>query len=293
MAQRPVAVGDAELAEQVSEVVRQSSAPVPVKALTAALRGPKPPVPALRRVLARLVAERSLYRVKVVRTMAYTASNPEDQVRPALLEVARAGPLTADALQKATRRAVPGSSQRATAAAFQSLLEAGQLHLHPPVGTWRAKRYAVHPPDPSLYLAAHVAQLKALEAALRACGVARETWRAALAQALELEGREAGPGGSSPAVPAPPSDQAVVLEAVRLLAARQPSGAALDVTKVRELTSLAKARFDAALLGLREARAVSLLHHDFPQSLPPEQREALVADEGGVHYVAVVLQGGR
>jgi hypothetical protein len=81
---------------------------------------------------------------------------------------------------------------------------------------------------------------------------------------------------------------AVVREAVAVVAEREPPGSLLSVRAIRNAVTLEKASFDAAVLRAARAGLVVLHHHDFPQSLPPEQREQLVHD-AGTYYVGLAL----
>jgi len=55
--------------------------------------------------------------------------------------------------------------------------------------------------------------------------------------------------------------------------------------------ALDKTRFDRAALALAGAGQVELHHHDFPASLPEDERALLVQDGRGVHYGAERLTG--
>ncbi len=44
------------------------------------------------------------------------------------------------------------------------------------------------------------------------------------------------------------------------------------------------------MLRLRDKDLVTLHHHDFAMSLPPDERSELVQDDRGVHYVGAVLR---
>jgi 2'-5' RNA ligase len=85
-------------------------------------------------------------------------------------------------------------------------------------------------------------------------------------------------------------DDDAVRDGLRKLASREPPGALLSVRSLRSLLpSLDKPRFDGALLRLSQEGEIVLHHHDFPSSLSPAERDELVRDEQGVHYVGVAF----
>lgn len=277
---RAAAVPDVELVQRIVAVVREANAPLPPTSIGSAL-GPGIKKAQLDAALRQLAAQGTLFKRAAGRKATYSPFHPDTQVRPALLQKLEAGPATASDLKKAVKQAAPGATAFPTV--FAALQAEGVVFRHPPVGGRKTERFGLEPPDPGLYSARQIAELRKVEAELRDCGVTEARWKASLAQALGL-------AASAPGAPSGLPDRERVLEALRAVAARQPKGAMLSVAAVREQGGLPRARFDAALLALREARVVSLHHHDFPQGLPPEQREALVVDPSGVHYVGVVLE---
>jgi hypothetical protein len=67
----------------------------------------------------------------------------------------------------------------------------------------------------------------------------------------------------------------------------------LSVRTLRELLqSLDKSRFDGAVLRLFRAGEIDLHHHDFPSSLSEVERNKLVRNEQGIHYVGVAFRRG-
>jgi hypothetical protein len=74
---------------------------------------------------------------------------------------------------------------------------------------------------------------------------------------------------------------------------REDPTALLAVSELRKRTKLPKELFDEAVLFLGREGLVSLHHHDFPASLKPEDRERLVVDKRGTHYVGIALKGQR
>jgi hypothetical protein len=88
------------------------------------------------------------------------------------------------------------------------------------------------------------------------------------------------------------SDRETVLRSLRELVEREGRGSLIVMRKLRAAVSLAKDRFDAVLLALYAENEVILHHHDHVASLSAAERESLVVDNYGNHYVGVALRGG-
>ncbi len=83
------------------------------------------------------------------------------------------------------------------------------------------------------------------------------------------------------------------LTALERLSAENPSGALISVRELRGRAGLDKRTFDATALALSSERAVVLHHHDHAGSLPEAERQSLVKDARGTHYVGIALRGGQ
>lgn len=81
------------------------------------------------------------------------------------------------------------------------------------------------------------------------------------------------------------------LTALERLSAKNPSGALISVRELRGCAGLDKRTFDATALALSSERAVVLHHHDHAGSLPEAERQSLVKDAHGTHYVGIALRG--
>jgi len=84
-------------------------------------------------------------------------------------------------------------------------------------------------------------------------------------------------------------DERIVIDAIRQISAREPTSSLLSLRKIRARQTLSKERFDAAVLRLSVGGVVVLHHHDFPESLAAPEREGLVLDANGTHYVGLAL----
>lgn len=76
-------------------------------------------------------------------------------------------------------------------------------------------------------------------------------------------------------------------------AGRWSGPAMLSIRLVREAAKLPKERFDAAMLALSKRGLLSLHYHDYPASLSPAERDALVKDSRGAYYIGASLKERR
>jgi hypothetical protein len=134
-------------------------------------------------------------------------------------------------------------------------------------------------------LAKTVKELRRAMAKAAAVGIDARVLLQTLASEVDVE-----LDGGSPSAQAsgPEDDQRRVLGALRELAAEKPPGSLLSVRELRRRVLLDKDRFDRAALALAASRQAVLHYHDFPASLSEEEREGLVRDARGTHYVGIV-----
>jgi hypothetical protein len=88
----------------------------------------------------------------------------------------------------------------------------------------------------------------------------------------------------------PKMDAEVTLSELRELSRQQPPGTLIPVRHLRGKLTFDKPRFDAAVLELARSERVILHHHDLPEHLPADERQALVVDRHGTHYVGIALR---
>lgn len=279
-------VADADLRLAIRDAVVRLAKPISPAELRKAL--PKPyqrPAAELTRVLAEIARSGELFLVKDGKGFRYSDRDPASVVTPAIQAALRAGPLTKAELTARIKRAVPGFD-KALAPVLAAEIARGAVREHPKAGK-QPLRFGLEPPDPTPFLTKAVKELSAVAKKLAANGVTLASIHAALGRALGLAGEQYASD--------PRADDAAILAALHELASREPPGALLSVRALRELSPLDKARFDGAVLRLARRGALVLHHHDFPASLPEDERAALVRDERGVHYVGVALrdEGGR
>lgn len=162
----------------------------------------------------------------------------------------------------------------------------GELYPYSPRPGSRVKRFG-REPDVATLLKKVLAELR--KAVSSAAGQRVQKARILEAIAGEL-GVAAASGASSMAAEERPvssaTDWELFLGALGDLARERGTGL-LSVRELRSRTPLDKPRFDRAALELSREGKVILHHHDFPGSLSEADRQSLVVDERGTHYVGV------
>ncbi|WP_156339087.1 hypothetical protein [Chondromyces crocatus] len=294
---------DVDLQLALRDTVVRLAKPVSTSEVRKALPRPyQRPASEITRQLDELVRTRRLFTLKLGKSLKYCAREPEALLRDAVLSALADGPLSRDDLTKHVKRVAPGY-EKGLAVAFTSLLTRGEVREHPKVGTQKKIRYGLLPPDPAPYLAKLTKDLRALQKKLSAHGVTATAIHATLGHALGLDpphlaSPPRNPSLAAVAIPAAIAtsaasenraveDEAILLAALTALAAREPPGALLSLRTLRALQTLPKQRFDEAVLRLSESGRVVLHHHDFPASLTEAEREELVLDTHGVHYLGI------
>jgi hypothetical protein len=268
-----------ELRRQLVEAVRRSATPQFASRLHDALARPRPSEERVKGSLAELVQQGVLFLRRVGRYNAYARDAPpsdEELIRGALA----GGPLSRAQICEALKAS--GVPERRCRAAIERMAAAKRLYRHPKAGNV-PERVGLEPPDPGVYIARPIAEIQEHRRMLVDLGVTDEAWKAALVAALGLSSLPAAATNGK-------SDEESLLTALRDLTAEEGEEALLSVGRVRAMRDLDKRRFDQALLRLQSAGKVTLHSHDFPQSLPSEERNALVVDDRGVYYAGVALR---
>lgn len=269
------AISVADLRLALRDTVARLGKPVTAGELRKAL--PKPyqrPVAEIGGALADLAGDGALLAVKDGKSLRYTDRDPASVLAPAIQAALKGGPLDGKKLAAEVKRAAPGF-EKMLAGVLAAEVARGAVREHPKAGKTPA-RYGLTPPDPTPHLAKAIAEVKAVAKKLAAHGVTEAMIHAAIGRALRLE---------APADPR--ADEAQILAALAELSSREPPGSLLSVRGLRALSALDKARFDGAVMRLARADKITIHQHDFPASLADADREALVRDEHGVHYVGV------
>lgn len=280
------ALSDGELFDILAEVASRSPMPLSNAALNRAL--PKPyrqKNPQLERLVTDLLREGRLFAVGSGKNRRLSAQRPEIVLGNAVRECLRTGPRAKSELKKDVERAAPGFGA-VLEPWLATALARGELFEH--VRGQRTKRYALEPeppPDPRPYLKQPLKLIRAALSKLEPLGVTPRDVLAVLADELAIAIDAADPTAAQPVS----KDLARVLEALKNLTNERTLGSLLSVRELRSRVPLPKARFDAAALALAASGAIILHHHDYAASLPEVERDELVRDARGNHYVGVAL----
>jgi hypothetical protein len=242
-------------------------------------------------VLAReLAREGTLHRFAKGATEIFYSEDPVarlDQLVPELLR--RQGPLSAPQLKKAVKEAAP-HHDGVVPDWLKAALARNVVYERP----GKVKTFVPDPPAPDLKLLLKkpLAELEKLLAPLAAKGISREQIARFLRAELGVAEPESSPAdvlttGSR----ADGSSRDVFLAALRRFAADNPKGALLPVRELRARAGLAKQDFDTTALALSREGLLVLHHHDHAASLSEAEKNSLVRDTLGRHYVGVALRG--
>jgi hypothetical protein len=85
-------------------------------------------------------------------------------------------------------------------------------------------------------------------------------------------------------------ERGVFLRKLHALTQERRAGALLLVPELRERTPLDKTRFDHVALELAREGLIDLHYHDHAQTLDAAERDRLVRDDAGTHYVGIALR---
>ncbi len=189
--------------------------------------------------------------------------SPDETLREQILQAASECALPPPALAKqAKKRMPPGHPAKLIASAVQQLIRDNQLHKYPGFG--KEKLLLGREGCPAAYAKAAQSAIQAIMDKLSAEGVHLQTL-----PAQDLE--------------------SAMLEAMGRI---EPSRTApVSIGELRAAVPQASKRaFDEAALNLRVRKRAFLSRHDFPQSLPPDEREALIDGRDGTYYVAITAR---
>ncbi len=221
--------------------------------------------------------------------LRYWAHDAVEFGRRAVLRLLDAkGPQTAAKLKTAAKGLSPAQFE----SILQALIAGRAVYLHPPVGKTKKELFGSKPPSPDKYLQDVGAELSKVVARLTAANVPREELRRALVQLIEAAGVPFAANSSARDTTPNGRDTATVdlIALMRRIEPRADRGALIGSRDLRHAAHLEKTTFDRAVLELARQGHVSLHRHDFAGSLSPAERDELVADRAGNHYVGVALR---
>lgn len=198
--------------------------------------------------------------------------------------IARKGPLAKTDLRKAAKLTEPEFD-----AALKSLFESGRLFEHPPLPKKKTSTIGQLPPSPEPYLKDLGAQLTAVIAQLQGAGVPTAELRRALVQLVDATGIPFGTNAPGP----PRSDVAPAVDLLALMQRVEPAaanGALVAARDLRRASGLDKPLFDKTVLDLARQGKLMLHRHDYPGGLTDVERDELVTDGAGTHYVGMAIR---
>ena len=232
-----------------------------------------------RAIAQRLAEQNEVHRWTKGAKEIFFANDPDSTIELALLPLVTATPLDELTLKAHLAEAAPGHEDLLKDW-LQSAVKRKVLYEHRASKGFK-KRFGRQPDIVGTLRSTLTALRKALQQT-DAQGLSRTTIADALLQELGL------PPTAAPS--AQPSGQ--VLSALRTLVSENPRQALLSVRDLRARLKLSKDEFDSAALALSREGVISLHHHDHPASLSDLEREQLVRDARGTHYIGIALRRG-
>ena len=238
-------------------------------------------------LLREFVASRALYEIpkKTAKgQLRYWQHDVLELGRRAVLSALAKGPQTKSALQRAVKGFETQFDQ-----IFQSLLDARTIWRHPASGKAKADSYGLQPPSPGAYLQEVGKQLSKVVERLRSAHVTDDDLRRAIVQLAEAAGVSLSPSRASGAVGREPkADDLVAL--MKQIKPGAEVGAMVTARELRRAAQMDKASFDRSIVDLARHGHVMLHRHDHASHLSTEERDELIADGQGNHFVGVALR---
>ena len=217
---------------------------------------------------------------------------PREVAPQAVVDALRSGALAPTELAARLKATVPGLSANDLKAVLGELVAAGTVYGRRKRGktgkpTKTVEVYVLGGPEAGDFLAPVLKAWEEQRAEALGAGVKEDQLVAALLAALRVEAVSSNTAANDGV-----GDRDAVLRSVRQLVSREGNGALIPLRRLRGELRLSKERFDAAVLRLFAQDAIILHHHDYVGSLSAAERDDLVIDEHGNHYVGVALRGG-
>ncbi len=178
------------------------------------------------------------------------------------------------------------------------LVGAGKVREWPLKPKSRVATYSTTVPDPHAYLETAIRNLKnaiaTIAALLEPAGVSRKETNSAAQDLIEANFPvRSQPGSSDVESPFPPEqfDERILEQMVEIEPAAQ-TGALVSIPDLRRSLDFChpdKEAFDNAILRLSRQGRIAIHRHDYPTSLPADERELLVFD-GQSHFSGAALR---
>jgi hypothetical protein len=220
----------------------------------------------------------------------YATHSVNEFRRAALLtEIARTGPLPETKL----KGLVKGISSDEFRDLLATLFQERRLFAHPPLSRTGKTLYGGRPPAPENYLTDIEVSLRQSVTRLREAGVDPDELRRAVVGVIERAGVALGVSRATAATTTPIPDLLDLLRELDPVAERGGLVGTRDLRRAAERlasTRLDKRAFDEAVLALSRQGRLSLHRHDHASALSEKERDELVTDGAGNHYVGVAIR---
>jgi len=242
------------------------------------------PLGLIQPALKELLREGRIHVWQPGKTPHYCLLEPGDTALGIIVKALAGGPLIEKELINWVRKKFPGYQAKHLR---EHTSHSDRIFEHPKYGKIKT-RYGLRPPEPGPYLSKALQEIHSVCDLLASFHVSLEAIHEALGHELGLGLGTGGPFRERlRGEPGSLEAELLILEGITRL---QPPGQRRALVSIRELrrsVSLTKSVFDQAVLSLALQGKVALHHHDFPSSLPPEERDQLVRDEQGTYYVGI------
>jgi hypothetical protein len=224
---------------------------------------------------------------KAGKTALLFARDPMTTLSQVLLPRLSAQPLSEAELKKVANELAPGHDALLKPWLKEQVGRA-VLHQH---GSTKSKRFGTQPSEPDVKKMLSPA-LKSLKTVLTKTDKAAIP-RKRIAELLLAElGIPTTPMLSGNGASGNGATRGQFLSALTALMAENPREALLSVRQLRARLSFSKEQFDSIALELMRDGAISLHHHDYPASLAESERNELVQDARGTHYIGIAPRRG-
>ncbi len=222
----------------------------------------------------RLVALGELHRWSSAKKVRFFVADPLELLPAAVTAALAQGPGTETQLAQRIDSKYRGLGDLAKEW-LKKALARGEVFQLSPAPSSKTKRYSSEPDIADL--------LKKVIVELKKIAESPAGRRVAPARFIELLAQQFGVAVVVP--------KCVLLDALTEFSHGQPRGALLSVRDFRPRVALTKEAFDSAALELASEGRITLHYHDYPSSLSEEERDQLIVDQRGTHYVGIALVG--
>lgn len=218
---------------------------------------------------------------------------PRERAPEEVLALLAFGPVGADVLKARVRERLPQLSVKEYGEVLAELVRDAKIHGRRKRGKdgkplKSIESYALGGLPANDFIAPVIELWDQQRAEAKAAGVDERALNTALLEALSARGISVQLGSNTESAA---NDRDDVLRSLQTLVAREGRGALIPISKLRNTNQLPKPRLDAAVLALYAEDAIILHHHDYVGSLSESEREQLVVDRHGNHYVGIALRG--